>query len=284
MSTFFGVPAIGVEQRINLHTSVLAGRGTHAAFGHRTGLDLDDLADIWMGVAARRPLPLVAQAMEVVSSSAADAYPTSGALLIVVSFIDENGDWRSSDLLPMAGLTPVAITYKADDGIFGDASRQPKTPSPPGAGSAVANVFRVIDSIVVIAAGATELLPYASNIGTISVQAAGAGTVFEVIPATRGRSRSSSFHVPRGCAGRLTYASAATERGRAELSLAVNFGLGTAWQEVPITSVNDSTAPFLADPATTPLAPRSDIIGRVKAGTNNIDVAWLLQFRIQRTA
>jgi hypothetical protein len=274
---------VEVEQLLNLDTQVRPGHGFQAVFGQRTAIPVDAEVDLWRGSVDRRPLPLTEQTMEVVSTDAADSFFLgTGAMLMFVGFIDEFGDWRQSDLIPLNGTTPAAITYKPSDGILGDASRQPATPSPPGPGSIPANIFRVQDAVVVIAAGATEAVPFASNLGNISVQGTGGGTVFELIPAGAGRSRSAAFHCPRNCTARLVYSPAATERGRAELFIGANFGLGTAWQELPIAAINDDTVLFDGDPAVTPIAERADIQARAKVGTNNIDIFWLLQFRLDR--
>ena len=276
---------LGVEQRLDLAIDVMPGMGVHSAFGHRTGLGVGVEADLWRGAALRRPLPLAAKAMEVVSTSGGDSFLVgAGAQLALVEFIDENGDWRQSDLLPMLGLTPVAVTYKPTDGVLGDTTRPPLTPTPPGAGSVVASIFRVQTALIVVADAPTEADPYRSNVGTVSVQGAGAGVVFEVIPAGKGRSRSGAFHIPRGMTGRLTTAAAATERGSAEISIAVNFGLGTAWQDLPVASLNDDTVLYRGDPPATPIASRADLQARVKSGSNNVDVFWLLQFRLSMLA
>jgi hypothetical protein len=219
--------------------------------------------------------------MFVVSSSAADTFGVNGAQLVVVTFIDELGDWRNSDLLVMNGLTNVPVTYKPTDGILGRANRPPTPPTPPGGSSVIASVFRVQDASVVTSIGATEDTPKSNNLGDISV-VDGGGKVFERIPIGAGRSRSAAFHCPRGHAAYLTYAPFGSALGRGTAFISTNFGLGTAWSILPVTAVENTTALFDADSATTRIVERTDVQGSVKVGTNNIDVQFILQFRLER--
>lgn len=270
---------LDVLQTLNWNIDVLPGHGIHPAFGVRS-VPNNSQADVWAGVATTRPLPLAPKPMFIVSNSAADTFGNvAGAQLSIVSFIDENGDWRNSDLLVMNGINNVPITYKPSDGVLGMTDKPPAPPSPPGAGSQIANIFRVQDATVVVAAGATEALPKVNNIGDIRV-VDGAARVFEVIPIGAGRSRSAAFHCPRGFTARLTYAPVATANGRGTAYIAANFGLGTAWNLLPVAAVDGTTALFAPDPATTPVAERADVQAVIITDQNAIVVSFDMQFRL----
>jgi len=270
---------LDVIQTLDLDIDVIPGQGTHSAFGVRLGIPVNATVDVWAGIAATRPLPLAPKAMFVVSSSASDTFGVSGAQLVLVSFIDENGDWRNSDLLPMNGLTNVPITYKPTDGVLGNESEPPAGPTVPSGSSVVANIFRVQDVNVVLALGATEALPKVNNIGDIRVVGP-AAVVFERIPPGAGRSRSAAFHCPRGYTARLTYAPLGVVRGQGAAYIAANFGLGTAWNVLPVAAVDGATALFDPDAATTPVSPRADVQGVMVAASNSIDASFILQFRL----
>jgi hypothetical protein len=262
---------------LNVEVDVIRGRGIQTVFGRRPNAANGVLADVWPGTASTRPLPTAPKPMFVVSTGA-DQFGVSGAQLVIVNFIDEDGDWRNSDLLPMAAATPVPVTYKPDDGILGDSSRPPRGPTPPSGESIVANVFRVQDAFSVVALGATQAAPRVNNLGVISV-IDGAAVQFDVIPIGAGRSRSAAFHVPRNKTARLTSAPIGTAKGRGESFIGTTFGLGTAWQIVPIASIESATVLFESDPAATPISPRSDLAGLILPA-NVIDVTFLMQFRL----
>lgn len=254
--------------------------GSHPAFGERFAVSVNTTVDAWGGVAATRPLPLAPKPMFVRSSSAADTFGGAGTQLLLVSFIDEFGDWRNSDLLVMDGPTNVPITYKPDDGILGNASRMPRTPSPPSGESQVASIFRVQDAVVALPGAATEVAPRVNNVGIIRV-VDGPGTVFEVIPAGIGRSRSACFHCPRNHKAKLKEAIFAAARGAGRGYIATTFGLGTTWDVIPLAAVSSSTAEFRGDPATTPISPRADVQGVVTTITNDVDMTFSMLIRLQ---
>lgn len=262
---------------VNFEIAVIPGRGIQPVFGERLAVPNNNTDDVWSGVASKRPLPLAPKPM-FVKSDGADTFGVGGAQLVIVTFIDEFGDWRNSDLLPMAAATPVSVTYKPDDGILGDNSVMPASPTPPGVGSVAASIFRVQDAFVVTALGATEAAPLVNNLGNIDV-VDGGSVIFERIPIGAGRSRSAAFHVPRSKTARLTSAPIGTAKGRGRTFIATTFGLGTAWQVLPIASMNGETVLFESDPAVTPIASRADVVGIVRAEAV-IDVTFLMQFRI----
>jgi len=264
-----------------LRTSLARNEGSHPAFGERLAIPNNTTADVWAGVATKRPLPLAPKPMFVVSSSAGDTFGVSGAQLVLVTFIDELGDWRNSDLLVMNGLSNVAVTYKPTDGILGRANRPPTPPTPPSGSSVPASVFRVQDASVVTSLGATEDAPSTNNLGNVDVRDGG-GKVFDRIPIGAGRSRSASFHCPRGHAAKLTYAPFGSALGRGTAFIGTNFGLGTAWSILPVSSVENTTALFDSDAAVTRIVERTDVQGIVKVGSNNIDVQFMMQFRLER--
>lgn len=269
----------GLIVRPDLRFDLEYGWGRQPVFGERRAIPNNSTVDIWGGDADTRPLPLAAKPMWIVSDSADDAFGGAGANLAYVSFIDEFGDWRNSDLLVMAGLTKVPITYKPSDGINGNAANPAKEPTPPDGSSVIADVFRVQDALIVVAGPATEALPKVTNIGVVDVVDA-LDVVFERIPATAGRSRSAAFHCPRNHMARLVDAPVATFGGQLEGFIAATFGLGTAWQKVPIIAVDSSAALFKVDPALTPISPRADIQGVVRTQSNQVTVTFLMQFRI----
>lgn len=267
----------GIETDVN--TDLLATWGFQTAFGQRFGVANGTTADIWAGTTLVRPLPLVPTLMSIVSTSASDtAASVLGARFVQITWIDAAGDWRTSDLLPLNGLTPVPITYKPGDRLV----TQGVIPSPPDGTSIAAPIFRIQDVAVILASGSTVAAPRVYNVGTLRIRDTATGTIiFENVPIGYGRASSACFHCPRKYEARLTRVHVGTARGSGRVDINVTFGLGTAWQRVPLVPLNDSAVVFLNDSAATPIEARADLQANITAGSNNIDVSCVLQFRIK---
>lgn len=256
---------------------VLPGWGFQPAFGQRFNVPNNTTADIWAGTSLIRPLPLAPKGMSLVSSSAADG----ATKLAAITFIDEAGDWRASDLRPLNGITPVPITYKPDDRLV----TQGATPSPPDGTSVAASIFRIQEIVILVAAGSTEAVPRVVNTGTVRAVDTATGLItYDAIAPGLNRSSSSAFHCPSGFEARLTRVHTGIVRGQGRVNIATTFGLGTAWQVLPLVPINDGALVFLNDAATTPISERADIQAVVIAGANNIDVSCLLQVRLKELA
>lgn len=266
-----------LNRAFDTNTQLTPGWSYQPVFGRRLNVPNGATHDIWPGVATTRPLPLAAKPMFVRSSSASDAFGVSGAQLCVVTFLDQNYDWRVSDLVVMQGTTDVPITYDPNRAL---ATVELGTPAPPGPNSVTANVLRVQDVFVVSSLGATEAVPRVNNVGAISV-VDGSGTVFDLIPIGAGRSRSAAFTCPRGFRGRLTYIPFGTARGQGTAFIGTTFGEGTAWQLLPLAAVDSATSLFENDAITTPIQPTADVQARIQTASNNIDVTCIMQFRLE---
>jgi hypothetical protein len=237
------------------------GTGWFRAFviGRRSGVPDATTADVWSGTALTRPLPLASKAMSIVSTVAGDALGVGGAQRVVVTFIDENGDWRVSDRLAVNGLTPVPITYKLTTPLVTTGIAAPTNPD---GTSIAASIFRVMNKTVVDAPGATEAVPRVSNIGSIRTVDTDTGLVeYDVIPPTLGRSHSCFVHAPRGFELKLHKANTFVNRpggaARAAFDVVTNAGPGTPFQRLALSSAVDSMMIFTNDPAVTAIPPRA---------------------------
>lgn len=274
-------PAGGLGGPFNPQVQIPPNWVGHAFVGQRLNVPVSSVADIWGGPTLTRPLPLAAKGMSIKSSSASDAFPASGATLVLVTWMDDAGDWRWSDILPTTGTTPVPITYKASYPLFTDNSA-PFFPSLPDGSSIAASVFRIQSIGILAAAGATEALPKATNIGDIDVvDTATATVIYDRIPAGRGVGQSAAFSIPRGFEGLLTKWSAGTERGSGRISFAASLAGSGAWQFVTFSSIDSATAVFESDPPTTPIPARTDFLATVRTSSNNIDVSSVVQLRLR---
>lgn len=269
---------IGWETETDLNATVPQGWSVQPVFGQRFAIPTGTTADIWTGTALVRPLPLVPTPMSIVSNSANDSLVTAlGAQFAQVTFIDELGDWRTSDLLPLNGLTPVPITYKPGQRLV-TAGAQPTFPD---GTSTEAQIFRVQDVAVLVAPGATVAAPKVFNQGVLRVVDTATGLIaFDHMPIGYSRSSSAAFHCPRNFGGRLTRVHVGTARGSGRVSINATFGLGTSFQQLPLVPVNDAAVVFLNDAPTTPISQRADIQASIVTGTNNIDVSCVLQVRL----
>lgn len=267
---------VDITPVLDANADVLRGWGFQVAFGQRFNVPNNSLADIWTGTATTRPLPLAGKPMSIVSTSASD----NATRLVGITFVDDAGDWRTSDLLPLNGLTPVPITYKPGQELVTEGA----TPTLPDGTSTPATIYRVQDVAVFVAGGATEAAPRVSNIGVLTiVDTATATVVYDHIPIGFGRSQTAAFHVPRGYSARLTRVQVGTARGSGRVDIASTFGLGTAFQRLPLTPLNDAAVIFINDASTTPIEPRSDLQALIVAGSNSIDVSCILQLRLKPT-
>ena len=267
-----------VEAR-DTHIRGQTGWNFQAAFGRRSQIPNNSAAVIWGGTAAIRPLPLVPTQMAVRSNNAADAFgnPT-GAQLVGVSFIDELGDWRMSDFVLMNGLTPVTITHNPNNLL----NTQGGQFTFPGGSSVPAQIFRVLDVWVLTANGITVTTPFATNLGTISVVDDATKLIeFDAIRPNRGRAHTCAFHIPRNFRGRLTRAPVGSSSGTGTFFILASFGLETAFQSLPLCTVNASSSLFVNDPFTTPILPRSDLVMYIEVGANNTDAAAQMQVRLE---
>lgn len=262
----------------DIHHQNMRGWNFQTAFGRRLMIPTNTTADVWPGAAATRPLPTGPTTMAITSSSASDQYGASGAQFVGVSFIDDQGDWRMSDLIPVLGTSLSTITYQPNATLNTDGG----TFTVPGGDSIAAPIYRIQDMAVVVALGATEAAPRVNNIGSISAVDQATGTVqYDVIAAGRGRSASCAFHCPRNYRGHITYVPVGSSEGRGEFAAAITVGPGTAWQLVPLTTVNSSAALFQGDPVCTPIFPQADVQVIVSVGSNNINALSILQVRLE---
>lgn len=250
------------------------------ATGHRAAIPNNSSADIWHGAAATRPLPLAPMAMSVISTSAADDVGTLlGATHAGVSFIDDFGDWRASDRIPLAGLTSRPITYTPSNPLW---TRGGRYTTQSGA-SVPASIYRVQAAEVIAAAGSTEAQPrLGASQGTITVRDTATLTVvYEHLIPLDSSSHGACFHVPRFHRGYLTRLWGGVANGTATLQIARNAGPGTAWKSRPLIEVNNSTSMILTDAATAPLPARTDMQGVINVGSNNVNTTLVMQFRLE---
>ncbi len=266
----------------DLQFETIDGWATAFPLGERLNIPTATTADIWSGTAPIRPLPIAALGMSVVSTSASDNAGTAlGAQTALVTFIDELGDWRVSDLLLLDGLTPVGITHKpAVPLVTAGGLLQP--PTPPDGESVVSQVFRVQGLFVATVAGATEAVPRIYNLGTLKVVDTSTGLVeYDAAIAGMNRTLSAAFHTPRSWTSRSKLINSGTARGRAIICFAVNQGVGLAWTNNPLSAIDGQTVIFTSDAATISGVPRSDLqLVATTEQTNNVDVFAGLQIRL----
>jgi hypothetical protein len=267
-----------VEPTRDLATNLVRGWGFQTVFGRRVGIAVNTTADVWSGPTATRPLVVSGtKTMYVKSDSVSDTLATlSGARLVGVTYIDGNGDWRQSDLLPLNGTSNVMITTKPSTPLV----TETQSFTLPDGTSVPAQIFRIQDVQVFVAAGATELSPRVVNVGNLTI-VDGAGTVFEHVPAGAGRSRAACFHVPRLFTGRLTFVPVGSPGGQGTFFVGTTFGSGTAWALLPLAAVNSGNALFRNDAACTPIVSRSDVQVVVSIASNNSDATAILQVRLE---
>ena len=134
------------------------------ALGNNPDVDVGTVPeDVWSG-GGLYPFMTGATSLEIVSDSASDTAAGVGARTVLITGLDVNYI-EQTDLMTLNGTTAVAV---------------PK------------QYFR-INQLIIITAGSTE-----TNVGTITVRNAGAGTTRGLIPAGIGISRQAVFTVPAG--------------------------------------------------------------------------------------
>lgn len=134
------------------------------ALGANPDVDIASLPeDVWTGGGAY-PWMTGSTALEVVSSSAADAAAGTGARSVLIQGLDIDY-LEVSQTVALNGITPVAIPI---------------------------SLFRV-NTAMIMSAGTGKV-----NAGDISIRDTGGGTVRAILPAGYGITRQSSFTVPAG--------------------------------------------------------------------------------------
>lgn len=206
-----------LRTKYDLSEAILLGQVGGSKAVHLTGrrLAIDAESELWGGTNPRpfRPelaslagLGAAAQQLTAQSTSANDAFAGTGANVILIEYLDENGFERMAQGI-MAGFSPAQLYQVRAEGVGNSTTLVPVDEEP----RPVPNAVRV-QRAYVIAAGAS-----ASNEGTISIYLGpiGAGAESATIVATENITKASSFTVPRGMVAKLDGVGYGTSRALA---------------------------------------------------------------------